>query len=55
MTNIEEQLRILKNLIKGEEYITQADLQRVVAAMEKDEIQTRPKVDVGVERRLKDE
>lgn len=49
MNNKEEQLRILKNLIMSEEYISQADLQKVVKAMDK--VESRPQFQGEVEKR----
>ena len=45
MSNAEEQLRILKNMIMSDDYVTQEELKKIVKAMEEKnkgkEIETR--------------
>lgn len=51
MSNEQEQLRILKNLIMSDDYFTQNDLQKVVKAMNKNDIEIRPQINKEVEKR----
>lgn len=51
MSNEKEQLRILKNLIMSDTYISQTDLQAIVKAMDKINYETRPATRGEVETR----
>lgn len=44
MTRGDIEAQILKNLIMSEEFVSQEELKKIVNAMEKAEIETRPKI-----------